>query len=60
MKWVRSNGLKLVIRDVSEPLMTFVANRSANKPLPILDEIVSDEDARETARDMKRQGFESR
>ena len=44
--WIKSNGSRLVVRKVSEPLMEF-RSEVLQAPLPIKDEIMDADRARE-------------
>lgn len=52
---VRSNGERLEVREVSEPIMIFDAPRKNKYPLPCIDEIWDDGTAREYIRDLLRE-----
>jgi hypothetical protein len=49
VRWVRSNGRTLEVREVSEPDMRL---RATSAPLPIFDQVMSDDEARAVLRDL--------
>jgi hypothetical protein len=55
MKLVRSNGLLLEVRDVSAVLYALAAS-PPGAPLPLLDEIASDDNARDLLRMLRETG----
>jgi hypothetical protein len=52
---IRSNGLKLEVFEISQPLMIFTADPKNRYPLPIVDEVMSENIAREMVRDLIRE-----
>lgn len=52
MKLIKSNGLKLEVRNISDVLMQLEAAPFSLYPLPLYDEIVSDEEARQIIREL--------
>jgi hypothetical protein len=57
MKWLRSNGRTLEVRGVG-PVMYVVS--ADDRPLPILDEVLSDDRARDKLTRLLAQGYEGR
>lgn len=55
MRWLRSNGRRLEVREVSKVEMTLIAR--TGQPLPIVDEVLDDDVARERLRRLLQLGF---
>jgi hypothetical protein len=55
MKWIKSNGNRLEVRDCSEIIYTMVPREGA--VLPILNQVMSDEEARAILEGLKRKGL---
>lgn len=53
MKWIKSNGKKLEVRDVGPVLYEMVPRLH---PLPILDKVLEDSEARELLQSLQRTG----
>lgn len=50
MKWLRSDGRRLVVRDVGEPVFDIYCAPGA--PLPCMDVVLTEDEARERLREL--------